>query len=46
MRDDNLASVDLLDAIRNFEIIEEYPNAEPFRDVYCYVGSKERILCM
>lgn len=30
MRDDNLTTLDVLEAIRNFEIIEEYPDARPF----------------
>ena len=43
MRDDNLTTVDLLDAIKNFEIIEEYPNAKPFPAclLLCWLKGKD-----
>jgi hypothetical protein len=30
MRDDNLATVDVVKALKNFEIIEEYHGSKPF----------------
>ena len=43
MRDDNLITVDVLDAIQNFEIIEEYLNAKPFPAclLLCWLKGKD-----
>lgn len=46
MRDDNLTTLDVLEAIRNFEVIEEYPTLDHFLRVYFYVGKKARNHCM
>jgi len=42
MRDDNLTTVDVLEAIQNFEIIEEYPNSKPFSSCLLLCWLKEK----
>ena len=43
MRDDNLTTFDVLQAIKNFEIIEEYPDAKPFPAclILCWLRGKK-----
>lgn len=49
MRDDNLAVVDVLEGLQNFEIIEEYPDAKPFPMclLLCWLNDKNplHIVC-
>ncbi len=43
MRDDNLTTFDVLEALKNFEIIEEYPDAKPFSTclLLCWLKDKK-----
>ena len=49
MRDDNLTTLNFLDSIKNFEIIEKYPDARPFPAclLLCWLKGKEplHIVC-